>query len=67
MVATCLFLTRTEVEQLTRLPTSTLYAQMKRGKFPRPIKLTLQRAAWLKSDIDRWLSERIAERDSRAA
>ena len=38
------FLRRRDVEQITGLPTSTLYDQMDRGEFPRPIKIT--RAVW---------------------
>ena len=41
------FLRRKDVEQITGLPTSTLYDQMDRGDFPRPIKITANRVAWL--------------------
>jgi prophage regulatory protein len=37
---------------------------MDAGKFPRPIKLGKNTAAWLEDDIDKWISERMAERDS---
>ena len=33
------------------------------GKFPKPIKLSASRNAWLESDIDEWIQTRIAERD----
>src|SRR5262245_42026166 len=32
-------------------------------KFPKPIKLCPGRSAWLESDIDAWIQNRIAERD----
>jgi prophage regulatory protein len=33
------------------------------GKFPKPVKLSTSRNAWLESDIDAWLETRVAERD----
>ena len=33
------------------------------GKFPKPIKLSASRNAWLESDIDEWIQTRISERD----
>jgi prophage regulatory protein len=31
------------------------------GKFPRPIKLSINRNAWLESDIDEWIEARVRE------
>jgi prophage regulatory protein len=31
------------------------------GKFPKPVKLSASRNAWLESDIDSWIESRIAE------
>ena len=36
------------------------------GKFPKPIKLSASRNAWLESDIDAWIESRIAERNCAA-
>jgi prophage regulatory protein len=33
------------------------------GKFPKPVKLSTSRNAWLESDINRWMETRLAERD----
>jgi prophage regulatory protein len=33
------------------------------GKFPRPVKLSSNRIAWLESDIDKWIEARV--RDAR--
>lgn len=49
---------RPEVEAITGLSRSTLYAQMKDGTFPRPIRLGARAVGWRKSDIEKWLSER---------
>jgi prophage regulatory protein len=36
------------------------------GKFPKPVKLSTGRNAWLQSDIDAWLEFRVAERNRAA-
>jgi prophage regulatory protein len=33
------------------------------GQFPKPIKVSASRNAWLESEIDGWIEQRIAERD----
>ena len=35
------------------------------GKFPRPVKLSQSRNAWIAAEVDAWLKSKIAERDSR--
>jgi prophage regulatory protein len=34
-----------------------------KGQFPKPVKLSSSRNAWLASDIDAWLEAKVAERD----
>lgn len=34
------------------------------GKFPKRLRLGQQRVAWVEQEIDDWIQERIAERDS---
>jgi prophage regulatory protein len=34
------------------------------GKFPKPIRLSSARIAWLESDVDEWIAQRAAERDA---
>ena len=31
------------------------------GEFPKPLKLSARRKAWLEEDIDRWIEERAAQ------
>ena len=38
---------------------------VKAGKFPAPIKIGENTNAWLESEIDRYLKDRIAERDAK--
>lgn len=49
---------RREVEKLTGLSRSTLYEQMAKGRFPRPVRLTQRAVAWRASDISEWLASR---------
>lgn len=51
---------RKEVQAKTGLGTSSIYAMMKQGKFPQSLKLSERRVAWLESDVDQWVTERIA-------
>lgn len=49
---------RKEVQALTGLSRSTIYDQMSRGLFPRPIKLTGRAVAWPESSLSAWLEAR---------
>lgn len=40
------------------LKRSTIYAQMKAGRFPRSMKLSTRASGWFESDIDQWLNDR---------
>lgn len=40
-----------------------IYVLMRRGAFPRPVKLSARAVAWPASDVDAWIAERTAERD----
>ena len=54
------FIRRKEVQAKTGLGASSFYAMMKQGKFPKAITLSERRVAWIESDVDQWISERIA-------
>lgn len=47
-----------EVEQLTGLKKSSLYAGMRAGTFPTCIRLSVRAVAWRESDIALWQSQR---------
>lgn len=51
-------LRRREVEARTGLSRSTLYDWMKRGEFPKPVKLGTRIVAWRETDIVAWLESR---------
>ena len=58
---------RKEVQVKTGLGASSIYAMMKQGKFPQCISLSERRVAWLESDIDQWIAERVASHKATSA
>ena len=52
-------LSKREVTQKTSVPSSSLYAGMAKGLFPKSIKISDNRVAWLESEIDAWIAERV--------
>lgn len=49
---------RRAVEEITGLSRSTIYLMMKRGEFPRPVKLTGKAVGWPESTVAAWLESR---------
>ncbi len=45
---------------LARVPWSdtTLWRRVKDGTFPKPVRLSENRIAWLESDVDEWITRR---------
>jgi len=58
-------LRRKQVEDRTGIPRSTLYWKIKRDEFPKPVKLGERSVGWLESEIDKWITQRVALSDSR--
>jgi prophage regulatory protein len=52
---------RKEVERLTSLSRSRIYALMAAGVFPMPIRLGTMSVAWIEAEIQDWISTRISE------
>lgn len=48
-------LTLDDVTAVTRMGKSYIYEQMKKGAFPKPIKLARKAVRWRCSDIKEWL------------
>lgn len=57
-------LRRTEVERLTGLKRSTIYAAIQRGAFPAPIPIGAKSVAWLEHEVSAWQAAHIAKRDA---
>ncbi|MDR0454839.1 MAG: AlpA family transcriptional regulator [Deferribacteraceae bacterium] len=49
-----------EVQLITGLSRSTIYALIEQGKFPKQIKLSERSVGWLESEVQDWLKERIS-------
>jgi prophage regulatory protein len=52
-----------EVKRRTGLSTSSIYAAMARDEFPRQVRVGDNTVAWVEQEIDRFIADRIAERD----
>jgi prophage regulatory protein len=66
MTATTLqFLRLPDVVSRVGLKRACIYALAAAGQFPKPIKLSERCSAWLSSEVEEWMSERVAK--SRAA
>lgn len=53
-------LRRRQVEQLVQLSRSSIYAAVKAGTFPRPVRIGERAVAWLAVDIEEWIATRPA-------
>jgi prophage regulatory protein len=51
---------RKEVERLTSLSRSRIYALIAMGDFPKPIRLGAMSVAWIEAEIQDWISSRIS-------
>lgn len=51
-------LTRRDVEVRVGLSGSTIYDAIKRGTFPRPVKVGVRAVRWSESEIEAWLADR---------
>ena len=63
-------MSKTELKRLIRIKRvidktgrsrSSLYADVKAGLFPSPIEIGPRSVAWLESDIDQWIDEKVTE------
>jgi len=55
-----------EVKNTTGLSRSTIYLYMSKGIFPKSISLGTRTIGWLKSDVERYLEDRITASKGRA-
>ena len=60
-------LKRPEVEALTRLSRSAIYAAMRDGTFPKPVKIGRRAVAWRRVEIEQWLASRPRTGSDRSA
>ena len=51
-----------QVRSRTGLSRSTIYAYVQGNRFPRPVSISERCVAWIESEIDDWIKQRIASR-----
>jgi prophage regulatory protein len=56
-----------EVQARVGLGRSAIYAAMRAGAFPRPVRISSRAVAWAEADIVRWIRDRIAARAAQQA
>ena len=52
-----------EVQRRTGYSRAWLYRLLSENRFPKPVKIGSRAIAFVESEIDTWINERIAERD----
>ena len=58
------FASGSEVQKLTGLSRSSIYAYIDKGLFPAQVKLGLRSVAWVDSEIESWVESKIIARDA---
>ncbi len=56
-----------DVMHMTTLARATIYQYIREGNFPKPISLGARNSAWVESEIEDWILEKIEQRDLAAA
>lgn len=52
-----------DVQRLVSLSRTQIYALIRAGRFPAPVKVGEHRSAWVEAEVEAWIDERIRERD----
>ncbi len=51
-----------EVMSMTGLSKSSIYTYKSKGEFPNPIQLSSRSVAWIRVDVEQWISDKINNR-----
>ncbi|MAC35039.1 MULTISPECIES: AlpA family transcriptional regulator [Idiomarina] len=55
------FLRINEVRERIGLGRTSIYKMVNEGTFPKPVRVLGKKVAWVDSEVDEWMLERIAE------
>ncbi|EDX0048492.1 AlpA family transcriptional regulator [Salmonella enterica] len=55
-----------EVQRRTGYSKAWIYKLIDQGRFPKPVKIGSRSIAFVESEVDEWIAERIAARDKKA-
>jgi prophage regulatory protein len=55
------FLSISEVIARVSISRATIYRQLAEGDFPKPVRISMQRVAFVEKEIDDWIAAKIAE------
>ena len=61
------FLRIDAIIELTGLARSTIYDKTRLHHFPQPVDLGGNKKAWLESEVNKWMQERIEQRNQKTA
>ncbi|MDD9176313.1 MULTISPECIES: AlpA family transcriptional regulator [Aliivibrio] len=61
------FLKLKEVMALTALSRSSIYKFMEESRFPKSVSLGDRAVAWVESEVEEWMYERLSQRDEKQA
>ena len=61
------FLKLKEVMALTALSRSSIYKFMEENPFPKSVSLGDRAVAWVESEVEEWMYERLSQRDEKQA
>lgn len=57
-------LRRKAVQDVTGMSRSSIYAEMKKKRFPQAVNLGGRSVAWVEQEIELWINERVINRDT---
>jgi prophage regulatory protein len=56
-------LRKPEVRRRTGFSNAALYAAIRKGEFPKQVRVSKRATAWVEQEIDEWISTRMRARD----
>lgn len=56
-----------ELTRLIGLSKASIHRMVNAGKFPRGVSLGVKAVGWMRSDVERWIAERVSVRDNACA